>query len=289
MAHQKKQHTSIDHLIIVVSDLQDATEQYSILLGRSPSWQGTHPEYGTANTLFQLDNVYLELLAVQGSGPAADIVQTLLDTRGPGLGGLVFGTQDATAFIERARSFDLMASDPVPGQGIDDNTGAQRHWRNIFWGAEAARGIFSFCIEHSETSSLPISAALAESPITAVDHVVVKTHSADAAKRFYGEQLGVRLALEQAVPEWGGTQLFFRASSMSIEVIASDKAPDHDGMWGLALKTADIDATQKRLLSAGVDVTDVKAGRKPGTRVCTVKSHTLAIPTLLIEHPVTDQ
>jgi catechol 2,3-dioxygenase-like lactoylglutathione lyase family enzyme len=205
------------------------------------------------------------------------------------LGGLVFGTQNATAFIERARSFDLMASDPVPGQGVDDNTGAQRHWRNIFWDTEAARGIFSFCIEHSESSALPISAVLAESPITAVDHVVVKTHSADAAKRFYGEQLGVRLALEQSVPEWGGTQLFFRASSMSIEVIASDKAPDHDEMWGLALKTADIDATHQRLLSAGVNVTDVKAGRKPGTRVCTVKSHTLEIPTLLIEHPAADQ
>lgn len=76
---------------------------------------------------------------------------------------------------------------------------------------------------------------------------------------------------------------------MSIEVIATDKAPDHDEMWGLALKTADIDATQKRLLSAGVDVSDVKAGRKPGTRVCTVKSHALAIPTLLIEHPVANQ
>ena len=289
MAHQDKQDTRIDHLIIVVPDLQDATDQYSTLLGRPPSWQGTHPDYGTANTLFQLDNIYLELLAIKGNGPAADIVQTLLDKRGSSLGGLVFGTQDATAFIKRARSFDLMVSEPIPGQGIDDNTGAQRHWRNIFWDTEAARGIFSFCIEHSETSTLPMSAVLAESPITAVDHVVVKTNSADAAKRFYGEQLGIRLALEQAVPEWGGTQLFFRASSMSIEVIATDKAPDHDEMWGLALKTADIDTTQKRLLSAGVDVTDVKAGRKPGTRVCTVKSHALAIPTLLIEHPVVDQ
>jgi catechol 2,3-dioxygenase-like lactoylglutathione lyase family enzyme len=289
MSHQDKQNTSIDHLIIVVPDLQKATEQYATLLGRSPSWQGSHPDYGTANTLFQLDNVYLELLAVKGSGPAADIVQTLLNERGSSLGGLVFGTQDASAFIERARSFDLMASDPVPGQGIDDNTRAQRHWRNIFWDAQAARGIFSFCIEHSDTSSLPMSEKLSESPVTAVDHVVVKTQSAAAAKRFYGEQLGIRLALEQAVPEWGGTQLFFRASSMSIEVIASDKAPTDDDLWGLALKTADIEATHRRLLSAGVSVTDVKTGRKPGTRVCTVTSHTLAIPTLLIEHPVTAQ
>tara|TARA_Y100000385_G_scaffold64970_1_gene64285 strand:+ start:266 stop:517 length:252 start_codon:yes stop_codon:yes gene_type:complete len=67
MSHQDKQNTRIDHLIIVVPDLQDATDQYSVLLGRSPSWQGTHPDYGTANTLFQLDNIYLELLAVKGA------------------------------------------------------------------------------------------------------------------------------------------------------------------------------------------------------------------------------
>ena len=89
MTHQDKQDTRIDHLIIVVPDLQDATDQYSTLLGRPPSWQGTHPDYGTANTLFQLDNIYLELLAVKGHGPAADMVQTLLDKRGSSLGGLV--------------------------------------------------------------------------------------------------------------------------------------------------------------------------------------------------------
>ena len=54
--------TTIDHIIISVRDLPTATEEYSRLLGRSPSWQGSHPDYGTANTLFQLDNVYICLL-----------------------------------------------------------------------------------------------------------------------------------------------------------------------------------------------------------------------------------
>jgi predicted enzyme related to lactoylglutathione lyase len=112
----------------------------------------------------------------------------------------------------------------------------------------------------------------------------VRTQSVEAAKQFYGEQLGIRLALEQHVPEWGGTQLFFRASSMSIEVIASAKSPAQDELWGLALKSADLDATQARLRESGVEVSDIREGRKPGTRVCTVKSHTLNVPTLLIEH-----
>jgi predicted enzyme related to lactoylglutathione lyase len=120
--------------------------------------------------------------------------------------------------------------------------------------------------------------------VTAVDHVVVKTQSVEAAKRFYGEQIGIRLALEQDVPEWGGTQLFFRASSMSIEVVASNKSPAQDELWGLALKSSNLDETHTRLLEVGVEVSGIREGRKPGTRVCTVKSHALGVPTLLIEH-----
>ena len=58
--------TSIDHIIIAVSDLAEASAEYSALLGRQPSWRGSHPDYGTANTLFKLDNTYIELLAADG-------------------------------------------------------------------------------------------------------------------------------------------------------------------------------------------------------------------------------
>ena len=276
--------TTIDHIIIAVSDLKEASAEYSALLGRSPSWCGSHPDYGTANTLFKLDNIYIELLAADGDGMAADIVNGILGERGPCLGGLVFGTEDHQRFIAHARSAGLPASDPVPGNGKDVQTGAERRWHNIFWDPAAARGIFSFCIQHDSGSNLPEATPTAGEPVSGVDHVVVKTQSVEAAKRFYGEQLGIRLALEQHVPEWGGTQLFFRASSMSIEVIASEKAPEQDELWGLALKTNDIAATHERLVSSGIAVSEIRDGRKAGTRVCTAKSHTLGVPTLLIEH-----
>ena len=71
--------TTIDHIIIAVSDLAEASAEYSTLLGREPSWRGAHPDYGTANTLFKLDNTYIELLAPQGKGMAADIVNSILE------------------------------------------------------------------------------------------------------------------------------------------------------------------------------------------------------------------
>ena len=122
--------TFIDHLIIAVPELVVATAEYSKLLGRAPSWRGAHPDYGTANTLFKLDNTYIELIAPQGEGMAADIVNGILNARGPCLGGLVFGAESADDFISHARSAGLEASDPVPGHGVVTQWGFSARWLN---------------------------------------------------------------------------------------------------------------------------------------------------------------
>lgn len=275
----------VDHIIMAVEDLQKAGQDYALMLGRAPSWHGTHPDYGSANTLFRLDNCYLELLAAEGEGWAADLVHRMLDKQGEGLCALVFGTDDAEAFLQNARTHGLAVFDPQAGHGVDTASGATRTWRNMHWDESAARGIFSFCIQHDDNEALPMAEITGGGSVTAVDHVVVQTKSAAAAKKFYGDQLGIRLALEQDVPQWGGTQLFFRTNSMSVEVMATEKAGEEDSLWGLALKTDDIVATQKRLSDAGVVVSEVRDGRKPGTKVCTVKSHCANVATLLIEHP----
>jgi hypothetical protein len=46
---------------------------------------------------------------------------------------------------------------------------------------------------------------------------------------------------------------------------------------------ADIDATRARLAAAGLDVSEVRAGRKPGTRVMTVRDGTCGVRTLMLE------
>ena len=79
--------------------------------------------------------------------------------------------------------------------------------------------------------------------------------------------------------------LFFRLNHTTLEVIAkkNDEQPE-DSLWGLAWVVTDIRETYARLISEGLEVTDVKEGRKPNTLVATVKSSTCNIPTLLIQH-----
>jgi len=278
--------TTIDHIIITVEDLPQATRDYTSLLGRAPSWQGQHPAYGTANVLFQLENTYIELLAAQGDGFGADLVRTFTAKQPNCLAGLVFGVEDSAAFVTRARARGLPVQDPQPGHGIDSQSGRRRDWQNLFWDPSAARGVFSFAIEHTGGEPLVPAPATAADPVAAVDHIVVQTRSSTAAKQFYGEQLGLRLALEREVPDWGGRFLFFRTSHMSIEVIASEKTGDTDRLWGIALRCTNLEATYARLQQAGITVTEPKPGRKPGTQVSTVKSSALGIPTLLVQQAV---
>ena len=116
-----------------------------------------------------------------------------------------------------------------------------------------------------------------------VDHLVLRTASARDCVEVFSEQLGIRLALDRTVPEWGGRMLFFRTGKMTLEVIEPDTVPEGgDHFWGIAYQCRDIDGKVTALSEAGVTLSEVRAGSKPGTRVATVKSHCLGIPTLLI-------
>ena len=69
---------------------------------------------------------------------------------------------------------------------------------------------------------------------------------------------------------------------MSIEVIGSSKYDADLIIMGAALKTDDIEATHARLVES-VAVSECAKAASPAP-VCTVKSHCLDVPTLLVQH-----
>lgn len=122
----------------------------------------------------------------------------------------------------------------------------------------------------------------------AVDHVVVQTRDGDAAVAFFAETLGLRLALRQSRPEWGGDMIFFRTQHMSIEVIANNKALEEDELWGLALRCRDLSAYHQRLTNLGIDVSEIRDGRKPGTQVATIRDAPIRLLLIAPQRGVSD-
>ncbi|MCP4210745.1 MAG: VOC family protein [Halieaceae bacterium] len=121
-------------------------------------------------------------------------------------------------------------------------------------------------------------------PALSVDHVVLRTVNPDACIDLFRDQLGIRLALDKSIAAWGGRMLFFRGGKMTLEVIeSSTDGPEKNLFWGVAYQCASLAERVQILRDAGVQVSAPRDGRKPGTRVATLKSHDLGIPTLLIQ------
>ena len=208
---------------------------------------------------------------------------------------MAFGTPDIAAARVKLRGAGLSVSEPQSGHGRDRASGAERRWENAFLTPESSRGPLLFAIQHlSPPDALPLRspAEPSEGTVYALDHIVVMSADLDASRALYGDGLGLRLALDRCFEARGTRILFFRVGGATVEVAGpiagGPDASAPDRLWGLAYRVADVDAAAQRVAAQGFDVTELRAGHKPGTRVCTVRDGTSGVPTLLIE-PVADE
>jgi catechol 2,3-dioxygenase-like lactoylglutathione lyase family enzyme len=273
--------TGLDHIVVLVSDIKAGAAAYQLLLGRAPSWHG-HGD-GSETVLFTLDNMTLELMAPVGITPSADRIRSVIKVSGEGLASICFRVSDIAKMHRRLDRLQLKPEPVVEVENRDRNSGAVLHWKRTRTATEATRGVRMFFLELAQER--PLSAAKADAPITGLDHVVVSTEDPERAAALYGARLGLDMALDRTHQEWGQL-MFFRCGDLIVEVVRRPVAggdQSHDKLWGLSWRVDDIDATRERLLAAGVGVTEVRAGRKPGTRVMSVRDGACGIHSLLVE------
>jgi catechol 2,3-dioxygenase-like lactoylglutathione lyase family enzyme len=271
----------LDHIVVLVGDIKSASATYETLLARAPAWQNSGD--GADRVLFTLENMTLELMAPSGFSVAADRIRGVIKLWGEGLASLCFRVGD----IDRAyRRLDRVALKPDPVAEVESRdavSGAVLHWKRTRATTELTRGVRMFFLELA--GERPLSAVTAAAPILGLDHVVVSTQDPERAAALYGARLGLDMALDRSHQDWGQL-MFFRCGDLIVEVVRRPVAgadQGHDKLWGLSWRIADIEVTRARLVEAGIDVSEVRAGRKPGTRVMSVRDGTCGIHTLLLE------
>ena len=276
--------SSLDHIILAVEDLKDAEKNYKNILGIEPSWRGLHKELGTANVIFNFKNTYLELLSAEGEGVGADLVKETIKKNGEGLTGIVLNTKDISKASKRLKDLGFLVGDVLTGEGKNKDTNDIRNWKYLFLPQELTRNLFLFLIEHTK-GILPQDEKFPPGSINRLDHVVINTNDADGFINIYQDIFNIRLALDRIIEHWKSRMLFFRLNKTTIEVIEKkDRKDPNDSLWGLAWEVESIKDAHERLVSKGVEVTEIKKGLKENTLVTTIKSHTHNVPTLLIEH-----
>jgi catechol 2,3-dioxygenase-like lactoylglutathione lyase family enzyme len=273
--------TGLDHVVVLVGDIQAATAAYETLFARAPAWRNGGD--GAERVLFTLDNVTLELMAPQGDGANAERIRSLLAEQGEGLASLCFRTADIEMLHRRLDRLMLKPEAVTETESEDASSGAKISWKRTRAATSATRGVRTFFLELAKER--PLSVRTTTASITSMDHIVVSTSDPERAAALYGARLGLDMALDRSHPDWGRL-MFFRCGDLIVEVThRRGKHPDpaRDTLWGITWRVADMDATRQRLVADGVDVSEVRNGRKPGTRVMTVRSHTCKVPTLLLE------
>jgi catechol 2,3-dioxygenase-like lactoylglutathione lyase family enzyme len=271
----------LDHVVVLTGDISAASAAYQTLLARAPSWR--YGGGGADRVLFTLDNTTLELVAPSGDDDNAQRIRSILDTQGEGLASICFRTGD---IAKMHRRLDRLALKPEPVADVESRDAVSNDtmsWKRTRTATEATRGVRLFFLELAKER--PLSAHTASGSITAMDHVVVSTSDPERAAALYGARLGLDMALDRSHPDWGRL-MFFRCGDVIVEVThRPGKSADtsQDRLSGICWRVTDIDATHARLVEAGIDVSEVRTGRKPGTRVMTVRSGTCGVPTLLVQ------
>jgi catechol 2,3-dioxygenase-like lactoylglutathione lyase family enzyme len=251
---------ALDHIALAANAPDAAVADYEMLLGRRADRSAVSG--GSARASFQLANMRLDL-ATATTG-AAD-----------GLCALVFAVAD----VDKARHLLERRALPLTKADASDV---------LHIAAEATHGVPLGLVERAPGAAcLPPSSATGEpdAAVAGLDHVVIRSPNPERTVALYAGRLGLSLRLDRSEPAWGARLLFFRCGDLIVEVAHDLKAgvsEEPDRLWGVSWRVPDIAKAHARLRAAGVDVSDIRPGRRPRTRVFTAKSHTAGVPTLVI-------
>ena len=251
---------ALDCITLGVASPDAAQQSHAVLFGHSPA-------AGGANARMQLANVRLEFVAKPSSADE-------------GLAGIAFAVGDlskAQHLLER-RGMRLHLAD---GDGGADA-------RRLHVATDSTHGVPVSLVERAPQAAATAPALIesdSDAAVSGLDHVVVRTPNPERAVALYAGRLGLSLRLDRSEPSWGARLLFFRCGDLVIEVAHDLKAGVGDGpdkLWGLSWRVPDIARVHVRMKSAGVEVSDIRIGRRPGTRLFTVRSHAAGVPTIMI-------
>jgi methylmalonyl-CoA/ethylmalonyl-CoA epimerase len=258
----------LDHVIVIVRDLDQATHDYKEVLGFADLRGGKFPG-GVQSRALKFGSNYVELMSVDTSQapPDDELVRLLKEREGGYAFALSVSSARQTAEALRARRFEVAgpAATPVIPEGSKDVQAAP--WQTV--------GILKpylpfeplFFIEYASRATRSITP---EHPNTAADlhSVWIAVQDLEAATRGY-ETLGLRPGQERRVPQLGargreigagqGVLLLLQATDTT-GPLASYVARHGEGVVGMSVEVRDLQAARSLLRNSTKQELDLYKG-----------------------------
>lgn len=260
--------TAVNYLAYAAHDPAQTASAYATLFDQAPDIFNSPT--GDRLYRFRLSNMAFEI------GQAKD--------RPQGLSGLGFEAIDLDATVHklsrRGLTIDAAASEVWTAEN-----GAQTMQRRSARLATASGHGVPLAIVETATPDTPRAISSTSAGVIGLDHVVIRSPNPERAIALYGGRLGLDFALDRSNPDWGSRLLFFRTGGTTVEIghsLAKGVSDDPDSLWGVAWRVHDAAVTGERLKSAGLNTSDASKGRRPGSKVLTVRSGTGDVPTILL-------
>ena len=141
--------TGLDHVIIGVNDLDEATRVFDQNLGLAVSGGGIHPSGGTANRIIVIGDTYLELITARTPAEAQSSLLERL-AKDDGYMNFVLSSNDIVADSEAMRNRGVAVLGPTAGQLVAAG-GRSRGWSRVDVERAELAQHYPFIIQHDST------------------------------------------------------------------------------------------------------------------------------------------
>ncbi|WP_200306096.1 VOC family protein [Paracraurococcus ruber] len=236
----------LDHAVVAVPDLDAARAAHATLFDL--------PMVADGGGQASLALANIDLLLVAGDGP-------------PALAALALAVRDKAAALTLLARRGLPAAGPAAPGPFGDT---------VPLAPQAARGLHL---------RLADPAPRRGGTAIRLDHLVIRSGDPERTTALLAGRLGLELRLDRSNPDWGTRLLFFRCGDTVLEVshdLAAGITDAPDSLWGMTWRVPDVAAAHARLAAAGMPVSPLRVGRKPGTRLFTIRDGAAGIPTAMI-------
>ncbi len=274
--------TDVHHVGIAVRDMEAALRFYAEALGLPVVKRGKAPARGALVALLAVGGSYLELVQpTRDDSPFAEHIAE----HGEGLHHVALGTDDVRTLVAELRAKGVPLQDAEPREGF---TG-----RLSYLAPEAMDGAL---LEVVQPPPKPSGGSAGDSPVSRIDHVVLRLPKVEGACVRMREYFGVetKRTFERGEMRFS----FLRPGEVILELIGPKKPPSEPrpgpstpagaglrtgSIAGLAFEVAGIDALAADLKERGFPVGEPHPALQGGRIVSVHASGACGVPVAFID------